>query len=170
MSVRSDFDREVTFSDYQSFAVADEAGEINMIATDGYDVAVMNAQLAPDLQQLAWETIVDGLEKKGLTLAESPEDADLVVTYLVNIGAKPEVLAPDYRVDSWSSDAELGQQPVATGTLILDVLDPSLGTGGRSFLVWRGWAKDTIDPDQPPERRGEGLERGLRAIIARYPN
>lgn len=167
--IKSEFDEQAAFDTYRTFAIADEAGEMNMIATDGYDVAVMNAELAPDLQQIAWSVIVEELEKKGLSLAESVGEADLVVTYLVNVGAKPEVLAPDYRVDSWSSQAELGQRPVATGTLIVDILDPDLKEGGRSFLVWRGWAQDTIDPENPPEERGGNLRRGLKRILDRYP-
>lgn len=97
------------------------------------------------------------------------DDADLVVTYLVNVGAQPEVLAPDYRVDGWSSEAELGQEPVARGTLVVDILDPRLRDNDRSFLVWRGWASKTIDPDNTEKTRGQNLEKGLRRILGRFP-
>jgi hypothetical protein len=169
ITTRSDFDQRVDFTKYQTFAIAEESGELNILATDGYDVAVMGGQLAPDLLAMAAETIEDILVSKGLTAVADIESADLIVTYFVNVGAKPEVLAPDYRVDTWSGESELGQDPVARGTLVVDILDPSLGETDRSFLVWRGWASKTLDPDDPPENRGENLERGLRRVLGRYP-
>jgi len=168
-AAKSDFDRRVAFAEYETFAVADEAGEFNVIATDGYEVAVMQSSLAPDLRQIAHTTIVERLEKKGLRLADSMSEADLIVTYLVNIGATPEVLAPDYRVNSWSSEAELGQAPVARGTLVLDILDPNLGQAERSYLVWRGWVSNTVDVEGEDVQRGSRLRDALKRIIARYP-
>ena len=169
ISARSDFDQNVDFKTYETFAIAEEAGELNILATDGYDIGLVTGELAPDLRAIAAETIEDILTSKGLTAVADVEAADLVVTYFVNVGAKPEVIAPDYRIDSWSGEGELGQKPVARGTLIVDVLDPSLGKTDRSFLVWRGWASKTIDPDNPPKTRGENLEKGLRRVLGRYP-
>ena len=168
-TVRSDFDPNVDFGAYRTFAIAEEAGELNILAIDGYNMGFLGGQLAPDLRAVGAATIEDVLQSKGLVAIPAVDDADLVVTYLVNVGAQPEVLAPDYRVDGWSSEAELGQEPVARGTLVVDILDPRLRDNDRSFLVWRGWASKTIDPDNTEKTRGQNLEKGLRRILGRFP-
>jgi len=72
-------------------------------------------------------------------------------------------------VNSWSSEAELGQAPVARGTLVLDILDPNLGQAERSYLVWRGWVSNTVDVEGEDVQRGSRLRDALKRIIARYP-
>ncbi len=169
MVVKSDHDRNVNFEDYRSFYVAEEAGAVNVLATDGYDVGFVGGEVAPDLKRVAINALVDGFEKKGLRRTTESDEASIIVTFLVNVGAKPEVIAPDYRVDSWSGENELGSAPVARGTLVVDVLDPNLSEQSRSFLVWRGWATDQLDPDSNAPR-GSKIKEAMDKIIARYPN
>jgi hypothetical protein len=171
MTVKSDFDNQVNFQGYKTFVVASEAGQINMIATDGYDIGYIGGEVAPDLKQQAAELIQERLVAKGLVPAGSAEEADVVVTYLINIGAKPEVLAPDYRMNNFSGKAELGATPIAKGTLVIDVLDPKLDQSKRSFLVWRGWASTDLDPEEMKQNpRGTKMKEAIEKILSRYPN
>lgn len=166
--VKSDHDQAVDFSSYRTFAIAEEAGQLNALVTDGHDVGFVGGEVALDLKRMANEVIVEQMTKKGLQVA-SLETADLIVTYLVNIGTKPEVIAPDYRIDTWSGEAELGSQPIARGTVVVDMLDPEREQA-RSFLVWRGWASDQVDVEAVRNRRGERLKEALSRILSRYPN
>lgn len=168
-TVRSDYDEGVRFSEYRTFAIAQDSGALNMLAFDGYDLAAASEILAPDLQQMARAAIVQALEKKDLRLMETLEEADLIVTYFVNLGAQPEVVAPDHRADGGSDEAELGRSLVARGTLVVDVLDPRMGPSDRSFLVWRGWSKKAVDLERGSTPRGARLTEALQRILARYP-
>ncbi len=166
--VKSELDRSVNFDTYETFAIAEDAGELKALATDGYDVGFIGGTVASDLKQMVNQTIVQELGKRGMELARE-EDADLLITYIINIGVKPEVVAPDYRRDTWSSEAELGGSTVAQGTLVVDFLDPERAEA-RSYLVWRGWASGQVDPQAVRERRGQRLNSALKKILARYPN
>lgn len=168
VTVKSAHDQSVDFKSYSTFAIAEDAGQLQALATDGHDVGFIGGEVAEDLKRMASDVIMEQLTKKGLRPA-SMENADLVVTYLVNIGAKPEVIAPDYRLDMWSGEGELGSESIARGTVVIDFLDPSREQA-RSLLVWRGWASDQIDPEAVVSNRGAKLREGITRVLARYPN
>jgi hypothetical protein len=170
MVVRSDYDEAAPFDGYATFAIADEAGEFNLVGLTAAEMQVYQGVVADDLQAIAEKTITERLAKKGLTRMGEIDRADLVVTYFVNVGARPEVVAPDYGTEGGVRTG-FGSQPVARGMLVVDIFDPTRLDQGQSPLVWRGWASDAIDPEGRAGReRGSQLREALQRALDRYPN
>jgi hypothetical protein len=160
--VHSDWDREREFDDVKRFSFMEPA------AIPFSDPFADNTLLRKRVRGAIERTLIE----RGFSFVDEASEADLLVTYHVTLEER-------LRVDGVSSTSGLGyyDRPLGVGvaqtnasvrpyqesTLIIDFLDPS-----SRDLVWRGWGTGllgTRSRDRSPER----LEKGLTAILERYP-
>lgn len=50
------------------------------------------------------------------------------------------------------------------GTLVIDILDPN-----TNRLVWRGWARAEINPQEGPVINGEKIRKAAEGILRKFP-
>ena len=166
-----DFDREVEFRAYRTFAFFDH--EENNLAVE-----------APLVHDRIVSLIREKMTEAGLE--ETDAEPDLLVTYHTNVREEMEVssvsLGYGYGPErsaltgesglrggsawgwtsrwAWSRGyatvgvSELREHSYVVGTLIVDLWDR-----GDNELVWRGVTEGTVKPD--PEKSAEAIERSL---------
>ena len=120
--------------------------------------------------ELNHKRIMDAIDAqlvlKGLTRVESPEQADVLVSYHTAFGSELEINTfgtgwGGYRL-SRSGSARV--QEVVTGTLMVVIMD-----GKSHDLIWRGIATKELDTDASPEKRDRNINKAAEKLFKKYP-
>jgi hypothetical protein len=126
LTVRTDFDRSVSFSQFRTFRVGTgqvlESGSIppNTIVKDRIDKALWAQMAGKGFQPVA------------------ERDADLVVRYAAGARTVQELQAIDYPAPYWvgAYPGDFWVQEYPEGTLVIDLYD-----GHTNKLVWRAYCR-----------------------------
>jgi hypothetical protein len=120
--------------------------------------------------ELNHKRIVDAIDAqlvmKGLTRVDSPDQADVLVSYQTAFGSELEINAygsgwGGYRL---SRTGRARVEEVVTGTLAVVIMDAK----SRS-LIWRGMASKEVDVDASPEKRDKNINKAAEKLFKKYP-
>ncbi len=157
--VESDFDPEVDFSQYGTFAWLPRTPDANSpIKSDSL------------LYNRIERAVNNNLAAKGMRLAESEADASLLVTEHIGIEQKLRVNTTNYGYGygSWGYYGGGYQQTQVDqyeeGTLMIDLIDAK-----TKQLVWRGTAQSRLQNLKTPEERNKRIREAVDAILEKYP-
>ncbi len=144
------WDQNVTFASYHTWAWRPD-GSINDPTWARRCQDVLSDQLQTDgLKQVGLDQNPDLWAVMHARLSEET----VVVPYSPNWG---------YGFGGWDPADDITEQ-VPVGTIIVDLVDVKL-----KHIVWRGRAKDAIDPSKSNEAREEKLRSVLAQLFAGYP-
>lgn len=149
-TINSDFDRGRDFSVYQTFSWMPERTLLVAQVTP----------VSPLLEGQLKRATRSELTAKGLRFVADPEQADMVVSFL--LGSRDKIRVDSYpeTYSIWSRGAPLNQSGTVRnyteGTLFIDLFDVQLHAP-----VWHGWATKTIHASD------RGNERLMSDIVAR---
>ncbi len=155
-TISADFDRGRDFSVYQSFSWMPERTLL----------VAQSTPVSPLLEGQLKRATRSALTAKGLRFVADPEQADMVVSFL--LGSRDKIRVDSYPTTyrTWSRGAPLDQSGTvrnyAEGTLYIDLFDRQLHAP-----VWHGWATKTIHAsDRGNERLMSDIVTG---ILAQFP-
>ena len=155
-TISTDFDRSRDFSVYQSFSWMPERTLL----------VAQSTPVSPLLEGQLKQATRSALTAKGLRFVADPEQADMVVSFL--LGSRDKIRVDSYPTSyrTWSRGAPLDQSGTvrnyAEGTLYIDLFDRQLHAP-----VWHGWATKTIHAsDRGNERLMSDIVTG---ILAQFP-
>ena len=156
--IKSDFDREVNFSDLRSFDWLD------MSISPGSDPYTRNTLLEKRIRNAA----VKELKSKGYDNQTSGEP-DFLVTYHVGIADKVSVTSYGYsywpryygRFGGYYGPGRVDVRQYKEGTLILDFVDPE-----SNQLVWRGWYVGAVKDREIGEKK---IRKAVSHILEEFP-
>ena len=162
ISVTSDWDPGVDFSQFKTFAVLEESEQsINRL-----------------IDQRVRTAIVAELAARGLRQVEIPDKADLAIGYRITTEEQTSL----HTVHSgWGSRGYRSSRhthwrtPVATtstttqvnftvGTLVIAVFQMD-----NKELVWEGSASGTVNPSRGPEQRKQRINDAVQRILKDFP-
>jgi hypothetical protein len=104
------------------------------------------------------------LATKGLTKTDG-EKADLLVGYQVSISQEKQWNAYGTGGLRWGGGMATAQQStISTGTLVLDMYDPS-----TKQLVWSGRVSKTLDPSANQGKKQKNLDKAMDKLLKNYP-
>ena len=104
------------------------------------------------------------LATKGLTKTDG-EKADLLVGYQVSISQEKQWNAYGTGGVRWGGGMATAQQStISTGTLVLDMYDPS-----TKQLVWSGRVSKTLDPSANQGKKQKNLDKAMDKLLKNYP-
>jgi hypothetical protein len=112
--------------------------------------------------------LADQLAEEGLTRADSPARADVLVAYHATLDRDLQITGfssgwGGFRFPgSFSGVARTDE--ILTGTLIVDLVDARTHT-----IVWRGIASQEIDLDAKPAKRDKSIARTAKKLFKHYP-
>lgn len=158
ISVSTDYDQNVDFSRYRSWAFAPEAESPKPDLDDSVSALAL-ARIRVVLEQ--------ELTVRGYHLAE-PGAASFLVTYGAVVRKKFDTRPRTTTVGTaFGSSTMVTGSDVYTyeeGTLVVDILD------ARSRkMVWAGTARGAVDQDASPAEREERIRDAVRKILDRFP-
>ena len=159
LKVTSDFDKDVDFTKYKTFAMyplQDKSGAISQLNQNRIIAAVKNQMVA-----------------KGFT--ENESNPDVLVNVVTYLKEKQQVTANTnyygyggyYRPYAWGGGMASGTTTYSTynyhdGTLMVDVVDAA-----KKQLVWQGVGNKEIDnPSKNPDER---ITNAVTKIMASFP-
>ena len=155
VKVSSDFDREVDFTSYKSYAFAKEAGELPV--DDINRKRIMDAVSAE-------------LTGKGFAKSDQPDvwiDLNLLTERKQSATAtSTPMYGAGYRY-GWGggfSTTSINVENYVEGTLFVDMIDVS-----RKQLVWQGRAIGTINQDISAEKREANIKNAVKQVFTKYP-
>jgi Domain of unknown function (DUF4136) len=147
MTVGAHLERTATFSGYQTFAW-------------GPSDALPTGDPRLDGNIFFRDHVLGAIEKqlvlKGLRLVEEAS-ADLRIHYHANVRQRIDVDTTDRQYGYASGDRQPQLIEFEQGTLVVDVIDAS-----TNRLVWRGWAQDSVNPED-----SDRLHRQIDAAVPR---
>jgi len=152
----ADYDKSANFSTYKTFMLSETDGARN-----------------PFVNQMIIAAVVRELTARGLTRVDA--NPDLRVTYLAAAGFDLQVASVSF--GNTVNPVYSGMVPhgsaswdVATGTLVIDLLDNKTGR-----IVFRGTAKDVLqrapsaDPVADAKLVSKPINKGIAKIFKKYP-
>ena len=148
--VKSNFDREINFSKYRTFAFAEG---LNAAEWPPSEFSMKNLVLK-DLERLIERKLVSkGMRKEKIS------KADFVIAYHAGVEQHVDVHAYGYEYkQNWQI---LSAHRYNKGTLVIDFVDRS-----DRELFWRGWAEGVVgDRIESANKLGRAVEK----IINNYP-
>lgn len=160
ITVQSDYDPEVDFSKYGSYAWIPEPERENKDSITVTD----------DLLRQRIERAADAaLSAKGMRRVPQ-QDASLLVTEHVSVKQKLRVNTTNYGYGygRWGyygggyTDTQVDQYE--QGTLVIDFIDAN-----SKLLVWRGIAQKRLSKSTTPEENEKRVKQVVDAILAKYP-
>lgn len=111
------------------------------------------------------QSIDSQLAAKGLAKIDG-EKADLLIGYQVSIDQEKQWNA--YGMGGglrWGGGVATAQQStISTGTLVLDMYDPS-----NKQLVWTGRVSKTLDPSANEGKKQKNLDKAMQKLLKNYP-
>jgi hypothetical protein len=144
------WDQNVTFSNYHTWAWRPD-GSID----------------DPTWARRCQDVLSDQLKQDGLTQVPLDRNPDLWALMHVRLSAENVVTPFDpnwgYAWGAWAPIDDY-ETEIPIGTIIVDLVDAKL-----KQIVWRGRAKDAIDPGKSNEAREEKLRAVLAQLFAGYP-
>ena len=152
-TVRSDFDAEVEFLHYRTFAWMH--GEIPLNKLKKKHAAARSLT-----DKRVRRAVSQGLAMRGL-LATRKQEADLLVTYHTEIEERVDVtLVPYGSPRRWHGHDAIVRY-YKEGSLVVDLIDPRMNQ-----LVWRGWDEGAFYGRQPTT---DEVNRAVSRILQQYP-
>ncbi len=111
------------------------------------------------------QSVDSQLATKGLTKTDT-DKADLYIGYQASIDQEKQWNA--YGMGGgvrWGGGMATAQQStISTGTLALDMYDPS-----TKQLVWTGRATKTLDPGANQEKKQKNLDKAMAKLLKNFP-
>lgn len=144
------WDQNATFSNYHTWAWRPD-GSIN----------------DPTWARRCQDVLSDQLQSDGLTQVALDAGPDLWAVMHVRLSAETVVTPFDPNWGyAWGAWAPLDdyETEIPVGTIVVDLVDTRL-----KQIVWRGRAKDAIDPGKSNEAREEKLRAVLAQLFAGFP-
>jgi hypothetical protein len=159
--VATDFDPTVSFQDMHRFAWL-EPPEV-----EGASPFADNSLLRKRLRT----AVESELTSRGFRLVETPEEADFLATYHVDLSERfRDDGSVGVGVGSYYGGYGVGTAYRTGGvinyqeaTLILDIVDPE-----TRALLWRGWGSGVLKT-RDRDRSDRRLEDGVQQILRRFP-
>jgi hypothetical protein len=129
-------------------------------------VAIEGAVLPNQIVDAQIKQSIDSqLATKGLTKTDG-DKADLLIGYQASIGQEKQWNA--YGTGGglrWGGGMASAQQStISTGTLVLDMYDPS-----NKQLVWTGRVSKTLDPSANQGKKQKNLDKAMQKLLKAYP-
>ena len=110
------------------------------------------------------QSIDSQLAAKGLTKTDG-DKADLLVGYQISIQQEKQWNAYGTGGMRWGGGMASAQQStISTGTLVLDMYDPS-----TKQLVWTGRVSKTLDPSANQGKKQKNLDKAMQKLLKNYP-
>jgi hypothetical protein len=145
--VSHDYDREVDFSGLRTY------GWMKKPESPG-DRVQASVEKSSLLEKRIKDAVNLELEAKGLK--EDPIDPDFLVAYRTS--ARETVRSSQ---TYWSGTRF---QEYQEGSLVLDFVNPENGE-----LLWRGVARETIDPHVSPKRMEKTIRDAVKTVLKKFP-
>jgi|SRR5690625_125196 len=149
--VATDYDKEVDFNQYQSFAF--------------FKPGIDKAEISDLDKRRILRAIDAALLEKGMTKSK---DADLLVSIFTEATEEMTVYPRYYGwYNPWYSYSPYYYSNVSSrteGTLYIDLIDAKTNT-----LVWQGVGIGTIEPTSDVDRKTERINKIVKEILDRYP-
>ncbi|MGZ4957826.1 MAG: DUF4136 domain-containing protein [Methylomonas sp.] len=149
VSVKTDFDRTATFSQYHTYTLEPSSEQI---------------PLSPSSETALRDTLRNGLARHGVS--ESGENADLHVVRHISTKEKlqvyPSASPMPYRYGMWAGAPYTDVSQYTEGTLILDFVDAK-----THKLVFRGIGTGTVSD---PETNAARIREAVEEIVQQYPS
>jgi hypothetical protein len=143
-----DFDSRADFSRFRSFAW--EAGEPR---PDDFN------------QQRIARAIESQLAAKRLRRAPRGARPDLLISYRVSLARGARVIgSPGWGSYRFGAGGTARIEPTVDGVLTIEMKDAQ-----RGVVVWRSFAKRSLDLDAEPEKRTRNVEKAVRSALKEYP-
>jgi hypothetical protein len=153
LSINYDFDPDADFSSYRSYAWLEKTTPSQNSLMDKRIMKAADFYLA----------------RAGMS--KLPDAPELYVVHHVGTQDKVDVTSYGYgyggrayRPYGYGGGGGVDVTQYTEGTLILDLIDAS-----TKQLVWRGTAKDTVDPGKSPEAIQAKLDQVFEAMFQNYP-
>lgn len=154
--IDSDWDRDVDFSKYSTFAWYDHTGEERQ-----------PQQANPIVDIRIRRSVAEDLLAKGLQQT-APDKADLLVTYFTNVDRQLRMYNTGWGYGGWGygywGGWGMGQTHVyeyAEGTLVIDFVD-----NRKNQLVWRGMLTKALSKSDTSESR---ITKAVTGILQKFP-
>lgn len=110
------------------------------------------------------QSIDSQLAAKGLTKTDG-DKADLLIGYQISITQEKQWNAYGTGGMRWGGGMATAQQStISTGTLVLDMYDPS-----TKQLVWTGRVSKTLDPSANEGKKQKNLDKAMEKLLKNYP-
>jgi hypothetical protein len=110
------------------------------------------------------QSVDSQLAGKGLTKTDG-ENAGLLIGYQVSIQQEKQWNAYGTGGMRWGGGMASAQQStISTGTLVLDMYDPS-----TKQLVWTGRVSKTLDPSANEGKKQKNLDKAMQKLLKNYP-
>jgi Domain of unknown function (DUF4136) len=110
------------------------------------------------------QSIDSQLAGKGLTKMDG-DKPDLLIGYQVSIEQEKQWNAYGTGGMRWGGGMASAQQStISTGTLVLDVYDPS-----TKQLVWTGRVSKTLDPSANQGKKQKNLDKAMQKLLKNFP-
>jgi hypothetical protein len=120
--------------------------------------------------ELNHKRIVDAIDAqlvmKGFTRVDSPDQADVLVSYHTAFGSELQIntLGTGWGGYRLSRSGSARVEEIVTGTLAVVMMDAK----SRS-LIWRGIASKEVDTDASPEKRDKNINKAAEKLFKKYP-
>jgi hypothetical protein len=110
------------------------------------------------------QSIDSQLAAKGLTKTDG-DKADLLIGYQISITQEKQWNAYGTGGMRWGGGMASAQQStISTGTLVLDMYDPS-----NKQLVWTGRVSKTLDPSANQGKKQKNLDKAMQKLLKNFP-
>lgn len=157
LETRYDYDPQMDFSQYRTFAWANAPKEV---------IGSPQAKLLADnplLDKRIKAGVTVQLVNKGLMMdARRP---DLLIVYHVGLANRVNVSQWGYRYGPYWGPGRVGVYGYREGTLIIDFVDAQ-----KKELVWRGIAqKDLTEMSGSPKEREKELNKIIERLLSPFP-
>ncbi len=110
------------------------------------------------------QSVDSQLAAKGLTKTDG-DKADLLIGYQISIQQEKQWNAYGTGGMRWGGGMASAQQStISTGTLVLDMYDPS-----NKQLVWTGRVSKTLDPSADQGKKQKNLDKAMQKLLKNFP-
>ena len=158
------YDQTVDFSGYQSYSWI--TANPLILGDDE------RSPISPLTQSYIIRAIAVEVESKGYVFADSPEEADFIVSY--NVGTRERIDSLSYPITyrgDWGwhlygrnyYTSEVHHRSYTEGTLSIDIFD-----GKTKQPIWHGWASKTIT-DADRQEPSPVIKKAVAQIFEQFP-
>ncbi len=148
ISVRTDYDHEVNFANYQTFRWMPYPKKAKR------KMVPRNSPLDKSIRQ----AVEHELKAQGLEMKKSGK-VDALLVYHVGTRERVEIQHYGYRYDYWYRRGHMHR--FKEGSIIIDVVDPE-----QKQLIWRGSASGVVGH---PEGSPEKVDEAIAKVFEQYP-
>ena len=154
VSVSTDYDKSVDFSQYKTYKYTDEALNLPMTSLN---------------QDRLIEALSSALAAKGFSPSDDP---DILVDITVSTQQKQTATETTnyygtgyrYRWGGGFSTSNINVNDYTEGTIFLDFID-----AGNKQLVWQGRGVGTVQENSSAEKREKRANKAMSKILKKYP-